>query len=187
MLGLELQESKSECYCPAGPDSLIDHRPAAFPIGICRDTSGDAAGYGIRVGGVPVGDPEYVQHSLACKVEKVVSKVNTVKDVLQPLHLQALHCSTYYGLNSLFQHWVRHCYPEDVLGAARHVDAAVLRVVRACLGEAVVADPIAAARLRLPARMYGGGIRGSVDVAPAAFLGAVCQTLPRMLDRSVIS
>eukprot|EP00973_Karenia_brevis_P017792 2444091-Karenia_brevis.AAC.1 len=31
--------------------------------------------------------------------------------------------------------------------------------------------------------MYGGGVRCSADVAPAAFLGALCRTVPRMLDR----
>ena len=142
LIGLELQETKSECYCPAGPNTIADHRPEAFPIGVYTDADGNVTGSGIKVGGVPVGDPVYVQQSLACKVEKVVSKINTVKEALQPLYLQALHCSTYYGLNSLFQHWVRHCLPEDVLGAARHVDSAILRVARACLGESVVADPL---------------------------------------------
>eukprot|EP00973_Karenia_brevis_P031582 4355752-Karenia_brevis.AAC.1 len=31
--------------------------------------------------------------------------------------------------------------------------------------------------------MYGGGVRCSADVAPAAFIGALCRTVPRMLDR----
>ena len=141
-------------------------------------------GFGILVGGVPVGDTAYVRQCLSQKAATVVSKVNTVSDVLRPLHLQALQCCTYYGLNSLFHHWVRHCLPEDVLEAACQVDSAVLRVARACHGDAVTTDPYAAARLRLPARMYGGGLRSAADVAPAAFLGALCQTIPRMLPRT---
>ena len=183
-LGLELQETKSECYCPAGPDATSTDRPEDFPLGTCRAADGTVTGFGILVGGVPVGDTAYVRQCLSQKAATVVSKVNTVSDVLRPLHLQALQCCTYYGLNSLFHHWVRHCLPEDVLEAACQVDSAVLRVARACHGDAVTTDPYAAARLRLPARMYGGGLRSAADVAPAAFLGALCQTIPRMLPRT---
>ena len=35
----------------------------------------------------------------------------------------------------------------------------------------------------LPARMYGGGIRSLEDVAPAAFIGALCRAVPEFLDR----
>ena len=132
LLGLELQVTKSECYCPARPASIAARRPDAFPLGASRDDSGAIAGFGIRIGGVPVGDDQFVQQALALKVDKVVSKINTTSNVLRPLHLQPLHCSTYYGLTSLFHHRVRHCLPADVLGAAGQVDAAVLNVARAC-------------------------------------------------------
>ena len=39
-------------------------------------------------------------------------------------------------------------------------------------------------RLRLPARMYGGGIRSVVDIAPAAFVGALCSSAPLLIDRT---
>eukprot|EP00973_Karenia_brevis_P001405 190683-Karenia_brevis.AAC.1 len=32
--------------------------------------------------------------------------------------------------------------------------------------------------------MYGGGMRSCADMAPAAFIGAVCRVVPRMLDRA---
>eukprot|EP00973_Karenia_brevis_P058647 8168127-Karenia_brevis.AAC.1 len=65
---------------------------------------------------------------------------------------------------------VQHCYPPDVLRVAREVDAALSRTADVCLGSAVRLDPFASARLRLPARMYGGGLRSCADTAPAAFL-----------------
>ena len=39
-VGLELQEGKSECYCPAGPETISAHRPITFPLGTCRDRAG---------------------------------------------------------------------------------------------------------------------------------------------------
>ena len=31
--------------------------------------------------------------------------------------------------------------------------------------------------------MYGGGVRSLADVAPAAFVGALCRAVPTLLDR----
>ena len=45
------------------------------------------------------------------------------------------------------------------------VDAGIRQAVASCVGDAVVEDDIARARLLLPARMYGGGIRSLEDVA----------------------
>lgn len=90
-LGLELQEAKSECYCPAGVEAMAEHRPLTFPLG---NSNGETVGYGVRIGGIPMGDAVFVEDCLACKAAKVVSKVNKVNDALQPLHLQTLFCST---------------------------------------------------------------------------------------------
>ena len=65
----------------------------------------------------------------AIKSAKVVSKIEIVSDVLLPLHLQALHCSCYYGLNSLLHHWDRHVHPADIR-SAELVDGAIPRVAR---------------------------------------------------------
>eukprot|EP00973_Karenia_brevis_P028887 3983272-Karenia_brevis.AAC.1 len=89
-----------------------------------RDDDGSVVGYGIPVGGIPIGDCAYVRHHLGLKAAKAVSKIERVTDMLRPLHLQSLHCAVYYGLNHLFDHWVQHCYPPDALPAARDVDAA---------------------------------------------------------------
>ena len=99
-LGLELQEGKSECYCPAGPETISAHRPITFPLGTCRDRAGMALqpiGHGIQVGGVPLSDTALVQHFLAHKVSKVVSKIDKVNNMLRPLHFQAI---VTHGLNT---------------------------------------------------------------------------------------
>ena len=53
------------------------------------------------------------------------------------------------------------------------VDAAVLSAVTVAVGAAAVGDPVASARLRLLARMYGGGLRCTADVFAATFVDTV--------------
>jgi hypothetical protein len=84
----------------------------------------------------------------------------------------------------LFEHCVQHCPPTQTDGPAKIVDAAIIRAAAMTVGEAAVGDPLANARLRLPARMYGGGLRSIADVAAVAFVGTACRTLPRMLPRA---
>ena len=108
-------------------------------------------GYGITVGGIPVGDAAFVEHGLATKAAKVVSKIERISELLRPRHLQALYGSAYYGLNSMFDHWACHCFPADAIGPAGLVDDAVRRVARVCLGDDVTVDPFAANQSAAPA------------------------------------
>ena len=94
----------------------------------------EMTGFGIMIGGVPVVDDSYVCSCMGAKAGEVVSKIDKVSCMLRTLHLQAAHCVTYYCLNSLFHHWVQHCYPEQSVGAAGLLDEAVLRAAKACLG-----------------------------------------------------
>ena len=109
-------------------------------------------------------------------------KLETVKCVLRPLHLQAQHCTTYFKLNSLLHHWILQCFPGDATAPASRTDDAVLQVAGSCFGDAVTADPFVAAWLWLPARMYGGGMRSSADIAPVVLISYLCHTLHCMLS-----
>ena len=88
----------------------------------------------------------------------------------------------FYALAPLFHFWLQHCYPSDCLAAATRVDATLLAVVNHCV-PGVTNDEVSQRRLRLPARMFGGGIRSLVDVSHAAFVGGLCRSVPLMLDR----
>ena len=77
-------------------------RPDAFPLGASRYDSGGFAGFGIRIGGVPVGDDQFAQHSLALKMDKLVSKINTISNVLRPHTLASAPLFTHYGLAPFF-------------------------------------------------------------------------------------
>ena len=112
-----------------------------------------------------------------------MSTINKVSDKLRDLHLQSLYSVTLHSLAPKFLYHVQHVFPEDGRQAAAKVDAAIRQAVASCVGDAVVEDDIARARLLLPARMYGGGIKSLEDVAPAAFIGALCRAVPEFLDR----
>ena len=71
----------------------------------------------------------------------------------------------------------------EVQGAATLVDEALLTVVTCCMSSDVVADALAVRRLRLPARMYGAGLRSVAAMAPAAYIGTIGRTLPLFGDR----
>ena len=140
-------------------------------------------GYGLEVGGVPIGDANYVAAYLGRKAVETMSTITTIKSKLRDRHLQSLYAVAYHCMVPMFQHWVQHCYPEDVQIAAALVDNAMLDVAATCIGEHIGTDMFALRRLQMPARMYGGGLRSMADVAPAAFLGTLCATLPLFADR----
>ncbi len=64
-----------------------------------------------------------------------------------------------------------------------HVDRCIMEAVEAATGVEFNMDKTAEARLRLPARMKGGGIKSTADTRRPAFLGALLDILPRCVDR----
>ena len=183
-LGLELQLSKCHCYSTTLQLQHLPERPPEFPVGQVVADDG-AIGYGIDIAGAPLGDAVYVAKYMDSKGQSVVSNVKAIKQKLQDRHLQSLYTVAYYCLSHKFDHWAQHCYPEDVRAAARHVDAALLDTVRACIGPCVEQDALAVRRLRLPARMFGGGMRSVEDLLPAAHLGMLCKVLPCFMDSTM--
>ena len=181
-LGLELQVPKCRCFSVAADLENHNSRPSTLPVGEVTLQDGVVA-RGITISGVPVGEARYVTSQLACKVEDMVSIIQIVSTKLRDRHSQALWSVVYHCLQSKFQYWIQHCTPDVVASAAQEFDASVLRAVCDCIGDGTAEDPICMRRLRLPARMYGGGIRSMVDVAPAAFMGVIWQTVPLMADR----
>ena len=119
------------------------------------------------------------------KSSEVLSKINTVTSKLRHRHSQSLYTALYYSLANLFHYWLQHCYPAEVLAASQRIDQALLHTASLCVHGQLLSDPFCTRRLRLPARMYGGGVRSLVELAPAAFVSTVCKALPTFLDRVV--
>ena len=178
---------KSECYSPGGQ---YGDRPADCPIGVLRDADGAALPlcYGLNVCNIPVGTDEYVQTYLAEKAHVVVSNVNKISFELTDNSNEAW-CLLYYSSAHQWDYWATHAYPRDSLGPSAIVDAALLGAAERATGVGLSnnQDAIAAVwrrRLRLPARLRGGGIRAHVETAAASFVGSVNQALPRLIDHT---
>ena len=62
------------------------------------------------------------------------------------------------------------------------VDVAILEAIHATTGFEFDAEIVAKDRLRLPARLKGGGIGSIVDLRRPTFLGAMLDILPRYID-----
>eukprot|EP00962_Isochrysis_galbana_P045053 scaffold17641_cov122-Isochrysis_galbana.AAC.1 len=75
----------------------------------------------------------------------------------------------YYSTQHRFDFWLRHIPPALAAPHAARVDAAVLRAA-ACLGyPGCLDDPLIRARIRLPARLHGLGLRSRATISPLAY------------------
>ena len=183
-LGLEMQLHKCKCFSPTV--DLLNHpaRPPMVQVGRVTLADGHEA-RGITVGGVPLGEERFVSHHLSCKVDVMLSNMSIITSKLRDRHLQALWSVTYHCIQHQFQYWVQHCSPEVVLPMATRADEALLGVARCCISDNLGRDALSLGRLRLPARRYGAGLRSLAQLAPAAFLGTLCRTVPLLADRVV--
>ena len=77
---------------------------------------------------------------------------------------------------------MRTCNPTETEEMAYLVDACVLEAVEAATSIDFDQEEMAEERLRLPARMKGGGIKKQTDMRRPAFLGALLDILPRCID-----
>ena len=142
----------------------------------------DEVGYGVMVGGVPVGDRVYEQQQLHVVVTRIESYSQHISDQLRDASHDAwaLH---HYCVAPDFDHWLRHVYPQVAVPFARRVDAAALDFVAT-----IAEEPqrwrwssLLLRRLRLPARMHGGGLRSLEELAPAAFSACFVESVEAMV------
>eukprot|EP00973_Karenia_brevis_P033334 4598129-Karenia_brevis.AAC.1 len=97
-LGLELRGDKCKCFSFGVDLAACLERPQRMPIGSLATSSG-RMGYGLAVGGVPIGDDVFVEAFLESKVARAMSKTDQVVSQLRDM---------------LLHYWVQHCYPSDI-------------------------------------------------------------------------
>eukprot|EP00973_Karenia_brevis_P000753 106154-Karenia_brevis.AAC.1 len=117
------------------------------------------------------------------KAARAMSKTRKVVTQLRDVHLPFLWCCLYYALQPLFHYWIQHCYPTECRTHALALDVDLFDAAAICIPGLSRADDVTVQRLRLPPRMYGGGIRSLEHLAPAAFAATACRALSQMLDR----
>ena len=102
-----------------------------------------------------------------------------------------------WSISQQFDYWLQLCYPSQVKDAAQLLDQVLWDIMEGAAGthvpredqgmgwECVLDPPIDYLRgrsfqewvVRQPVKMGGMGLRGLVDVSPAAFIGAVEQSV----------
>ena len=147
--------------------------------------------------GVPVGTEKYVNHMMNLKVEEVSSGAKNSCKVLGG-EKQALWTVLRMSLSQQLDYWLQLCYPSQVLAAARKMDQVlwdvlemtasthIPRVDEGQAWECVPSVPVQELEgrsfqewvIRQPVKLGGLGLRCQADLSPAAFLGALEQTLP---------
>ena len=151
---------------------------------------------GFQCFGIPVGYRGYVQDFLRDKAGQVANTIERCTDLLAE-DTQDLWCIIRASLSKKFEYWTSLCDPHEMQRsrAAQIVDDAVWDAVRIALH---ITDPVCAAltageghdmdvvraRLRLPLKLGGLGIRDTAD-GGIAYLGALGQAVPlfsRMAD-----
>ena len=138
---------------------------------------------GLKVQGVPVGEPAFTAHQLGVKTAKCVSKINKIVSKLQTRSIHALWVATWFSNMTLLHHWLQLCSPDDTLACASDMDAALTKAGEAAVPALALADPLSRCRFAQPARLKGAGFRACTVVRHAAFLGSVEQALPRFVDK----
>jgi len=96
----------------------------------------------------------------------------------------ALWTLLYHSAQRRLNHWMAYNYPSDVKPCLPRVTEALHAMVAASFGSTkALDDALIRERMGLPVKAGGAGFRDPVDTVDAAFVGALWQVAPRLIDR----
>lgn len=133
-----------------------------------------------------MGSPAFIADHFDNVITDQLSYIDKIETKLRSVHSQSLWTLALYVAQTRLDYLASLAYPCDSTPMLARFDARILELVSAAFGGAgppVVADALARARLRLPVRLKGGGVRAREDVVSAAFAGTMCAVIPTMIDR----
>jgi len=87
-----------------------------------------------------------------------------------------------FSLQHRITYWLRTCTPEETEQMVEYVDNCIMEAVHAATGVDFDSEDAGRERLRIPARMKGGGIKRATETRYPTFLGALLEVLPRCID-----
>ena len=111
------------------------------------------------------------------KARHAMSTIDSVVGQLSDLHILSAWTALYYALQPKFHFLLQHCYQRRA-----SMDASILGAAAMCILGLNVNDALTVRRLRLLARLFGGGLRSHVQFSPAAFTATACRAVPLMID-----
>ena len=191
---LQLQWRKTVVYC--GDRELpVDTPPG---ISLAGEKVGENFLPGLMVYGVPVGSPAYITFKLREKAKVIVEDAEKIKKALAS-DRQGLWSALRLSLVARFGYLQQHVEPSLCEPVARELDEALWKILEAACGfdiprgaeqgglclqipeiAALDGSSYQEAVIRLPARLYGWGLRSLQENCAPAFLGTLETVLPFM-------
>ena len=89
---------------------------------------------------------------------------------LEKEYPQELWTMLQFSLHHRITYWLRTCTPEETEQMTDHMDCRIMEAVHAATGVDFDGEDAARERLRIPARMKGGGIRRAAETRYPAFV-----------------
>ena len=130
------------------------------------------SGYGVVVGGIPVGDEVFVEAHINKKVDIALKHIEKNVTLLRDVHHQSLWILLLFCLRPKLDYLSQTCHGPATAPALQRCDRAVLDAAGVALGQPLHSlDAYRLRRIALPARLYGCGLRRLATVAHAAFAG----------------
>ena len=153
---------------------------------------------------MPVGSPEFITYKLKEKAEEIIRDANKTREVLAT-DPQALWTALRLSVQQRFQYLMQLTPPSLCEPVAAELDAAIWRILEAACGfpiprgaeegglELLIPTiPSLSHRsfqewaVRLPARLYGWGLRSLEDSCATAYLATLETAIPYMAGRGKI-
>jgi hypothetical protein len=131
----------------------------------------------VKVFNVSVGDTDYIASVLQTKASQVTTTTRKYVENLAHDHPQELWTMLQYSLQHRVAYWLKICTPAETEEMAYLVDTCISEAVEAATSIDFDQEEMAEERLRLPARIKGGGIKKQTDMRRPAFLGALSDIL----------
>ena len=186
-LGLLLNGSKLSCWsaqyaiptCPFRARHLPQAELGCYTAAELSEIYGQpfhAPVYGVPVGGIPLGEPFFIDASLRETSFRIVSYLSTTQTLLHA-HRHHSWTSTYYCVapDLDYRYWLRHLPPTVTAHAAGVVDSTLTAHVESHLYPNALNHGIVCARFHLPARLHGMGLRSRRELALTAFVSGLAE------------
>ena len=181
---VQLQPTKSKIFCQnieTVREYIDSHPECEYRIGKVECADGQE-GFGIMTAGLPLGDEQFVNEKLRAKADKVCESINTLTNALRPVSAQSLYAMLMFCCLPQLTYEMRTLHPNMIGPHLEKVDTKLKWAAGIATGVDLDKVKFAMERLRLPKRMYGGGIRKLAEIAPAAFVAGFCDTLPCLVN-----
>jgi hypothetical protein len=130
-----------------------------------------------------MGEERHVAAVLREKARKVENTTRRYVEDLEEQYPHELWTMLQFSLQYSVTYWLRTCKPEETEEMAAHVVCCIMDAVHVAAKVDFDTEETASEKLRLLARMKGGGMKRATDTIYPAFLGALLDILPRCIDR----